>query len=80
MIVIAFTRHDLVWLREELAHQWLGFARQEVTNLFAEAGLRAVHYLQRRRTADAASRRAARERERVSWPDVFLAVAQKPAA
>jgi ArsR family transcriptional regulator len=78
-IVIAFTRHDLVWLREELAHQWLGFTRDDITHLFAEAGLRPLRYLQRRRAPlETVPERSARAREQVDWPDVFLAVAEKP--
>ena len=80
VIVIAFTQHDLVWLRDELAHQWLGFTREDMTQMFAESGLQLAHYLQRRRAPDAADRdRQPARRERWRWPDVFLAVAEKPA-
>ena len=79
VIVIAFTQHDLVWLREELAHQWLGFTREDITQMFDDAELRMAHYLQRRRVPEAAARdRQPAGRERWRWPDVFLAVAEKP--
>ena len=83
VIVIAFTRHNLTWLRDELAHRWPGFAREEIEELFADAGLLPQRYLVRRRTEDEtapAGPTAGESTERLNWPDVFLAVAEKPAA
>jgi ArsR family transcriptional regulator len=79
IVVIAFTRHDLTWLREELAHQRLGFAQEEIEGLFTGAGLRPVRYLQRGRIQSADRRRSLSRKDRWQWPSVFLAVAEKPA-
>jgi ubiquinone/menaquinone biosynthesis C-methylase UbiE len=73
-VVIAFTRHNLTWMREELAHQWLGFEREEIEQLFRGAGLRLQRYLVRSRLAADKPRRGERGPR---WPDVFLAEAIK---
>jgi ubiquinone/menaquinone biosynthesis C-methylase UbiE len=73
-VVIAFTRHNLTWMREELAHQWLGFEREEVEQLLHGAGLRLHRYLVRSRLAADRPRRGERGPR---WPDVFLAEAVK---
>ena len=83
VIVIAFTRHNLTWMREELAHNWLGFPREEMDRLFSEAGLSMRRYLTRSRilgdAEDNDAAKARRKSEEWNWPDVFLAVAAKPA-
>jgi hypothetical protein len=61
-------------MRDELAHQWLGFAREEIESLLGEAGLRPRQYLVRQRRQQGKRSRGER------WPDVFIAVADKPAA
>ncbi len=75
--VVAFTRHNQAWMRKELAHQWLGFERGEIEQLFRRVGLSPRRHLVRRRLEAAGP--AARGRDRHAWPDVFLAVAGKPA-
>ncbi|MBU0743417.1 metalloregulator ArsR/SmtB family transcription factor [bacterium] len=80
VVVMAFTRHNLVWLREELAHQWLGFSRDEMEDLFARLGLRAARYLECGLSRLAAAREklppGLRGRDE-DWPDVFLTVGVK---
>ena len=80
VVVMAFTRHNLTWLREELAHQWLGFSRDEMNDFFARFGLRTDRYLVRGLSQLDAARDtlppALRGRDE-DWPDVFLAVGIK---
>jgi len=80
VVVMAFTRHNLTWLREELAHQWLGFSREEMGDLFKRFGLRTDHYLERELSQLTMAREtlplALRGRDE-DWPDVFLAVGVK---
>jgi len=80
VVVMAFTRHNLTWLREELAHQWLGFSRDEMSDFFARFGLRTDRYLERGLSQLAAAREtlppALRGRNE-DWPDVFLTVGVK---
>ncbi len=80
VVVIAFTKHNLTWLRTELAHHWLGFDHEELSQLFQAAGLSELHYRVRRRAAPAVGRDVLPPRRRGEqwvWPDVFLAVAHK---
>ncbi len=82
VVVIAFTQHDLTWMREELAHQRLGFAREEIEEMLSAAGLRLRRYLVRgvlsnRELPEHPAIR--RQGENWAWPDVFLAEAVKPA-
>ncbi len=90
VVVIAFTRHNLVWMREELAHHWLGFAREDIERLLRAADLQPRRYLTRRRTADVATDEQAvrtvsstpekvprRKGEAWNWPEVFLSVSVK---
>lgn len=80
VVVMAFTRHTLTWLREELAHQWLGFSRGEMDGFFTRFGLRTDRYLVRTLSQLAAAREtlppALRGRDE-DWPDVFLMVGVK---
>jgi ArsR family transcriptional regulator len=80
VVVVAFTRHNLTWMREELAHQWLGFDRAETERLITQAGLQMGRYLVRRRTLSESSdtpNPPGRKGGQWNWPDVFLAVAEK---
>lgn len=80
VVVMSFTSHDLTWMRDELAHRWLGFSPREMTDFFAAAGL-----VSRRRVecgpADLAVARAklpaGLDGHSTVWPDVFLAVGEK---
>lgn len=81
VVVMAFTRHTLTWLREELAHRRLGFAREEIEREFARAGLRLDRWLERGLSQLAAARDSLPPELRgrdADWPDVFLAVGIKP--
>jgi ArsR family transcriptional regulator len=79
VVIVEFTRHNLAWMRDELAHRWLGFDRGQLEGWLAGAGLVPGRWLQRRRTADPAREEtAAGGREGFTWPDVVLAVATKP--
>ena len=78
VVVIDFARHDLAWMREELAHQWLGFTRQELETWSAEAGLqaRAFQAYAGGRAPGGVGRRAG-GRGAGAWPDLILFVAEK---
>jgi len=75
VLVTAFRRHDLTWMRDELAHRRLGFARDEIEDLFRGAGLRPTSWLERGRRDEPAGNGGAAGR--IAWPDVFLAVGAK---
>jgi SAM-dependent methyltransferase len=77
--VVEFTRHNLNWMRDELAHRWLGFERAELEDWLREAGLEPGRWLQRRRTLAAEDDdTAAGGREGFTWPEVLLTVATRP--
>lgn len=79
VVVVEFSRHNLGWMREELAHRWLGFARDDLEGWLTGAGLTTVRWLQRKRTVnDDTDLAAVGGREGFTWPDVILAVADKP--
>jgi ubiquinone/menaquinone biosynthesis C-methylase UbiE/DNA-binding transcriptional ArsR family regulator len=81
VVVIGFVRHNLTWVRQKLAHQWLGFAREEIEDLFRGAGLRPHGYLVSRQSHARGERpEGGRGRQAVGWPDLFLASAIKDAA
>lgn len=79
VVVLEFSRHNLSWMRDELAHRWLGFRREDLTGWLQDCGLVLERWLQRRRTAhEDSDLTAAGGRDGFSWPDVVLAVALKP--
>ncbi len=77
VVIMAFTRHEQTWMREKLAHQWLGFTREEIEVFFQRFGLNPWHYLVRGAADDPTVRTQLpadfRGRD-IAWPDVFLAV------
>ncbi|MHB8080356.1 MAG: ArsR/SmtB family transcription factor, partial [Candidatus Krumholzibacteriia bacterium] len=75
VVLLDFTRHEQAWMREELAHQWLGFARDELERLLRQAGLAPLAYATRAAAPPAGGRR---RRDGGGWPDLFLAVAARP--
>jgi ubiquinone/menaquinone biosynthesis C-methylase UbiE/predicted transcriptional regulator len=76
--VVEFTRHNLAWMREELAHRWLGFDRDQLAAWFEAEGLRPRRWLRRRRTAtDEDDGPAPTGREGFAWPDVIMVVGEK---
>ncbi len=77
VVLLDFTRHEQAWMREELAHQWLGFAREELERLLRQAGLAPLAYATRAAALPAGGRR---RRDGGGWPDLFLAVAARPDA
>jgi ubiquinone/menaquinone biosynthesis C-methylase UbiE len=44
VVVLDLVRHDQTWMREQMAHLWLGFEQSSVRNWFREAGVAAVDY------------------------------------
>ncbi len=77
VVLIDFTRHDQTWMREQLAHQWLGFDGPEVERWLRQAGLTPLSLTTRPAgppVAPAGCRRAGA----AAWPAVFLAVAARP--
>jgi ArsR family transcriptional regulator len=79
VMVTGFTRHDQDWMREELAHRWLGFEQQEVAGFFAGAGLSMEDFLVRGRRPDrdGGTGRNGASQPAWRWPDVFLATGLK---
>lgn len=75
VMVTAFCSHDQGWMREELAHRWLGFTRLETAGFFAAAGLEMRRFLVRGRRAepDGPVGRSGNGAGALTWPDVFLA-------
>lgn len=79
IMVTGFCRHDQEWMREELAHQWLGFTREEIGDYLRGAGLRPLRHVVRggdpaRLPATAGTPPG---RAEVHWPEVFLATAER---
>jgi len=79
VMITAFDRHDQTWMREELAHRWLGFTRLEVAGFLAGAGLQLRNFLVRgrREGKDVPAGGTGPGGRRLQWPDVFLATAVK---
>lgn len=68
VVVVDFVRHEHEWMRHELGVVWLGFAQEELSSWFREAGLDDFRYETR---AGAASAR--------DLPAAFIASARKRA-
>lgn len=79
VVVMEFTSHNLDWMREQLAHRWLGFERSQLAAWLEAAGLSPLHWLQRKRTAVETGELPPEPsvREGFIWPDVLLAVARR---
>jgi ubiquinone/menaquinone biosynthesis C-methylase UbiE len=69
LLVVDFLEHDQQWLRERLAHRWLGFAHEEVTGWAAEAGLQVSEW-----SVLPGRMWITPEKHRVRVPDGFLAI------
>jgi ubiquinone/menaquinone biosynthesis C-methylase UbiE len=39
LLIVDFGRHEETWLRDQMEHRWLGFAKTELEAIFSEAGL-----------------------------------------
>jgi ArsR family transcriptional regulator len=44
VILVDLVQHNQEWMREQMAHQWLGFERQTIENWFRGAGAASVDY------------------------------------
>lgn len=79
LTLTAFCRHEQRWMRDELAHQWLGFERAEIEGFLESARLRCESWLVRGRSpADGGEFEPARPGgQRLEWPDVFLATGRR---
>ena len=44
VILVDLVRHSQEWMREQMAHRWLGFDRQSIEGWFRAAGVKAVDY------------------------------------
>lgn len=81
VMVTAFCAHEERWMREELAHRWLGFTRGRIEEFYAAAGLVPGRWLVRsRQPGPAGEARPPAGGRAPRWPDVFLATARRPAA
>jgi ubiquinone/menaquinone biosynthesis C-methylase UbiE/DNA-binding transcriptional ArsR family regulator len=79
VVVLEFTRHNLNWMRHQLAHRWLGFDRSQLSAWCEGAGLKPRQWLQRKRATDdrVDSPIDPSSREGFTWPDILLLVAQR---
>ncbi len=75
-MVTAFCRHEQEWMREELAHQWLGFERSEIEEFFRRAGLSLPRFTVRGGSPDHGAPPAG-SAVAVRWPEVFLATGRR---
>ena len=75
VMVTAFCSHQMSWMREELAHQWLGFTEEEVEGFFTAAGMVLNRYLVRGRQSggEGIVRNTGPDGKPLDWPEVFLA-------
>jgi hypothetical protein len=44
VIVVDLVQHKQEWMREQMAHQWLGFERKAVQQWFHDAGIADLDY------------------------------------
>jgi ArsR family transcriptional regulator len=44
VILVDLVEHNQGWMREQMAHQWLGFERRAIEDWFRQAGAAAVDY------------------------------------
>jgi ubiquinone/menaquinone biosynthesis C-methylase UbiE/DNA-binding transcriptional ArsR family regulator len=44
VVVLDLVRHDQNWMREQMAHLWMGFEKNTVRSWFRKAGVPSVHY------------------------------------
>ncbi len=79
LMVTAFCSHEQTWMRDELAHQRLGFDRSEMEDLFTGAGLTLKSFLVRGRSpgTGTAPESSGPSAEKLQWPEVFLATGVK---
>ena len=77
VMITAFGSHREEWMRDELAHRWLGFARDEIEGMLREAGVAPGAYLERSRRPERAGPGGPPGGRRPRWPQVFLATGHK---
>jgi ArsR family transcriptional regulator len=44
VVVVGLVQHDQEWMREQMAHRWMGFDRESIERWFAAGGATAVDY------------------------------------
>jgi ArsR family transcriptional regulator len=44
VILVDLVKHDQEWMREQMAHRWLGFEKQQIEAWFREAGIAQLDY------------------------------------
>jgi ubiquinone/menaquinone biosynthesis C-methylase UbiE len=79
VMVTAFCRHEQTWMRDELAHQRLGFDKLEMEELFTGADLTMSNFLVRGRSPgqENAGPTVRPSGRKLQWPEVFLATGVK---
>jgi ubiquinone/menaquinone biosynthesis C-methylase UbiE len=75
VILVDLVEHTQQWMRERMAHQWLGFGRPAIERWFRDAGAEAFDYYL---TGSFAGERLARNGNRPV--EIFVARAHLPAA
>ncbi len=78
LAVTSFCTHDQEWMREELAHQWLGFSGPEMEEFFRGAGLVPMRRIERG-PLQTGGLETGRGPAAPSWPDIFLMTGVKGA-
>ena len=74
MILVDLVQHKQEWMREQMAHQWLGFERNSIERWFRDAGVTNVDY---DLTGSFAGEKMARNGNRPV--EIFVARARLPA-
>jgi hypothetical protein len=74
VILVDLVQHKQEWMREQMAHQWLGFDRPAIERWFRQAGANAVDY---ELTGSFAGEKLARNGNRPV--EIFVARATLPA-
>jgi len=78
VMLTAFTSHDEDWMRDELAHRWLGFDRDDIEDMLRRAGVAPGGWVERSPLAESAmAGRPPAGGRRPNWPRVFLATGVK---
>jgi hypothetical protein len=44
VILVDLVQHNQAWMREQMAHQWLGFDQSSIANWFRVGGAEAIDY------------------------------------
>jgi ArsR family transcriptional regulator len=78
IMVTGFCPHGEEWMRDELAHRWLGFSRDQLQDFFCQARLQLSGFLVRGRRVDQEGPATKDPTGKaIAWPEVFLATGRR---